>query len=307
MEEESMHLLGKETATPDGATAVTAHDFSVSRARSAFNSRDIEASRAEHSKRRGHNESHTQAGEYLSAFVFGGMDGILTTFCLIASAVGTSANHALAPVVLLVLAIANLVADGFSMGCGELVSQLAAVDHARLERAREEWEVENNLEGEIEEMVEIYTGKGLPEEDARLVMTTLARYPQVFVDVMMVEELKITTDTSEGWTEPIKHGTAMFCAFVLFGMIPVLAYVPLAIHDATVSQRGVHSSVAGVPFYASVSLTVVALLVLGALKGVVTSRPPVRSALTLSSVGIVAASISFILGVVLSKAVAGDV
>lgn len=52
----------------------------------------------------------------------------------------------------------------------------AEVDRAIREEKREAWEYDNNPEGEIEEMVELYVKKGVPEQTAREAMTILAKY-----------------------------------------------------------------------------------------------------------------------------------
>jgi hypothetical protein len=50
-------------------------------------------------------------------------------------------------------------------------------------------ETTNFLEGEKQEMIEIYMGKGLSEEDATNIITTMAKYKDFFVDHMLVMEL----------------------------------------------------------------------------------------------------------------------
>lgn len=52
----------------------------------------------------------------------------------------------------------------------------AEVDRAIREENREIWEYDNNTEGEIDEMVDLYVKKGVPEEPAREAMTILAKY-----------------------------------------------------------------------------------------------------------------------------------
>lgn len=66
--------------------------------------------------------------------------------------------------VVIVLGVANLIADGLSMGIGEYISGQAEIEYIRSERKRERWECDNNIIGEKREMVDIYVGKGMERE-----------------------------------------------------------------------------------------------------------------------------------------------
>jgi vacuolar iron transporter family protein len=56
--------------------------------------------------------------DYLSEFVYGGIDGAVTTFAVVAGATGARFSAQ----VILVLGFANLIADGFSMSVGSYLS-----------------------------------------------------------------------------------------------------------------------------------------------------------------------------------------
>lgn len=60
--------------------------------------------------------------DYLSEFVYGGIDGAVTTFAVVAGATGARFDIK----ILLVLGFANLIADGFSMGVGSYLSTKSA-------------------------------------------------------------------------------------------------------------------------------------------------------------------------------------
>lgn len=57
--------------------------------------------------------------EYLPQFVYGGIDGIVTTFAVVSGSAGAS----LSPQVVLILGFANLFADGFSMSIGAYMAE----------------------------------------------------------------------------------------------------------------------------------------------------------------------------------------
>jgi hypothetical protein len=77
------------------------------------------------------------------------------------------------------------------MGVGEFLSSKAENEWILSERQREEWEMDNYPEGEISEMIEIYEEKGMTTADAKLVVETMAKYKDFFVDVMMQHELEL--------------------------------------------------------------------------------------------------------------------
>ncbi len=55
---------------------------------------------------------------YLPEFVYGGIDGAITTFAVVSGAIGAS----LSPAIILILGFANLIADGFSMSVSNYLS-----------------------------------------------------------------------------------------------------------------------------------------------------------------------------------------
>lgn len=92
------------------------------------------------------------------------------------------------------------------------------------EKKREEWEMENYRDGEIREMIDIYVGKGLSPEDAKVVIETMAKYENFFVDVMMQQELELQVPEEDHVEQSMKEGFVMFCSFAFFGSAPLLGY-----------------------------------------------------------------------------------
>lgn len=64
--------------------------------------------------------------EYIAEFVYGGIDGAVTTFAVVSGAIGAS----LSPSIILILGFANLFADGFSMGVSNYLSSKSQQDLA---------------------------------------------------------------------------------------------------------------------------------------------------------------------------------
>jgi len=80
-------------------------------------------------------------------------------------------------------------------------------------------------EGEIQEMIEIFTKKGMTQEDAEMLMRKYAEYPDLFVEFMMNFELDLQVPNQDD--PPWKHGLVTFCSFIFFGLFPLLGYAIL--------------------------------------------------------------------------------
>ena len=189
----------------------------------AYNKRDGNASKLQHDKNvsKLNNEDYHKVfgGDVVKSIVFGGLDGIITTFAVITSAYANS----LAGKIVLILGFSNVLADAISMGHGDYFSEKAEQDYIQAQYEREQWEMNNYMEGEINEMVGLYKNKyKLPEDEARSILTQMAKYPNLFLDHMMVVELEMLPPDPD--TNPMKNGIVTFLSFLLFGSIPLVFY-----------------------------------------------------------------------------------
>ena len=64
-------------------------------------------------------------GEYIAEIIYGANDGIVTTFAVVSGVAGA----ALDPTIVLILGLANLLADGFSMGMSNFLSRRSERDY----------------------------------------------------------------------------------------------------------------------------------------------------------------------------------
>jgi vacuolar iron transporter family protein len=87
----------------------------------------------------------------IKSLVFGGLDGIITTYAIICAAVGANFSHK----TVIVMATANLIADAISMGVGDALSEKAEMDFVRREWDRESWEMDENPDGEVRERTNV--------------------------------------------------------------------------------------------------------------------------------------------------------
>jgi len=186
--------------------------------------------------------------------------------------------------VILVLGFSNMFADALSMGMGDALSTMAENAAILKERSREAWELANFKEGEIEEMVEIYEEKGMSRQDAEIVVRTMAKYEDFFVDRMMTDELDLMVPDPDD--NPWFDGLVTFCSFVFFGVFPLLAYACTV--GSALEER--------VLFGISCGLTLFMLFVLGAIKSMFTIQSWYASGMEIMLFGGFTAFVSFIIG-----------
>jgi len=226
------------------------------------------------------------SGKYIKSIIYGGLDGIISVFVTIAAGSGSDIGIGLA----LALGLAKLFAGGISMGVGDWLATDAEVDMAKRERKREEWECENFIEGEIEEMIELYVSKGLDYQSATTLVNILASNKKTFVDIMMAEELGISQDTEDAI--PWKHGAVNFASFLTLGFVPLIAFVII------IGIGNLHPYA----FYASIVITFFTLLGMGIMKGALTGSSIWKSALLTVGLGTLTAFIGWFSSYILNRA-----
>ena len=181
------------------------------------------------------------------------------------------------------MGVANLIADGISMGLGDYLSEKAENEYHNLEYKREKWEMENNPVGEVHEMIELYEQQGITTEDATNILETMAKYPTFFVDHMMQVELNIPPPDPEA--SPAKKGMVTAGSFFVFGFVPLLAYVALG---DVLTPDGL--------FWVSICLTASATFLLGWVKGTLAHQNRFIAGASMTANGALAAGASFVVG-----------
>jgi VIT1/CCC1 family predicted Fe2+/Mn2+ transporter len=257
----------------------------VDQAREAYRKGDLGGSAAAHSADRiatSAREEHGAASHaYLGNMVYGGLDGIVTTFAVVSGVAGARLGNG----IVLILGLANLFADGFSMAVGAYLSSKSEQEYYDRECQREAWEVEHFPKGERSELIAIYRAKGYSDEDANRLVDIQTQKPDLWVKTMMVEELGMMKDARN----PMTSALATLGSFILAGVLPLLVYLV-----------GLAAPVpAGVSFPASLGLSAVALFALGAAKVLVTERNFLKSGLEMLVVGGAAAGVAYIVGALL--------
>ncbi|MFZ5535205.1 MAG: VIT1/CCC1 transporter family protein [Patescibacteria group bacterium] len=223
----------------------------------------------------------TAFSQYLREIVYGGNDGIVTTFAVVAGFAGAQQDPVTSsvPVItVLLFGLANLFADGLSMGLGSFLSLRADQEVYRNEKAKEHHEILHEPEGEFAETITILHNKGFSEKDATTLASIYRTNPSYWTEFMMKDELEMTNPEGE---KPIVVAVATFLAFICFGTIPL---VPYMIHMG--------SNV----FLYSVIATASALLLLGALRAGVTQRKPFQTISETLLVGGISALVAYVVG-----------
>src|SRR3990172_5904313 len=178
--------------------------------------------------------------------------------------------------VVLILGLANLFADGFSMATGAYLSTKSEQEYYAREYEREAWEVDHFPDGERAELVEVYRGGGYSGDDAGKLVEIQSKDRHRWVKAMMVDELGMLPDERR----PLLSGLATLASFIVAGSLPLLVYLV-----------GLAVPIPGeVSFPTSLGLSAVALFGLGAAKVFVTRRNAFRSGLEMLVVGSLAAN-----------------
>ena len=155
--------------------------------------------------------------KYLGEFVYGGIDGCVTTFAVVAGSVGAGLESA----VIIILGFANLLADGFAMSVGAYLSSKSNKDNYDKHRQVELWEVEHMPDSEKEEIREIYRAKGFTGDLLEKVVQVITSDKNRWVDEMMKDELEMMKDDKS----PLYIGGVTYLSFLLIGLIPLIIYV----------------------------------------------------------------------------------
>lgn len=217
-------------------------------------------------------------GPVIHDIVYGGNDGIVTTFAVVAGTVGADLPH----YVVIILGLANLFADGVSMATGSFLSIKSEMDQYKRLRKEELKEIEEIPNMERQEIEYYYKKKGFSGKALEDAVAIITADKDRWADVMMLEEHGMTEDTA---SQPVLHGFMTFLSFQIFGAIPLLPFI----FGASIENR---FTIAGVSTFA-------ALFLLGLTRSIVTNERIFRGPIEIVSVGALGAIVAYIVGVAL--------
>lgn len=214
---------------------------------------------------------------YLRDWVYGGIDGSVTTFAVVSGVVGAH----LSPAVILILGAANVFADGFSMASSNFLATKAERDDAEHLEAIEQRHVDSDPEGEREEVRQIFKAKGLHGEELERIVELITADRTLWVRTMLTEEYGLPWQVRSAW----RAGVSTFSAFFVCGLVPLLPFI------------------FGVPraFALSTALTGGVFFTIGSIKSKWSTISWWRSGLETLVVGSVAAALAYAVGMLLKS------
>ncbi|MCF2906433.1 VIT1/CCC1 transporter family protein [Octadecabacter sp. CECT 8868] len=204
--------------------------------------------------------------------VYGAIDGTVTTFAIVAGVAGAG----LSPFVVVVLGLANVLADGFSMAAANYSGIKAEQDNYKRIRQIEEQHINDHPKGERLEVREILSRKGLSGRVLDQATDAVTQDKESWIELMMEGEYGLGGIDPR----PLRAALTTFVAFLVAGMVPVSPFL-FGLDNA---------------FQLSAWMTMFTFFCIGALKSHWSLTPWWRSALETMLIGGAAAGLAFGVG-----------
>ena len=209
---------------------------------------------------------------YLRDWVYGGIDGTVTTFAIVTGVIGAR----LSPRIILILGGASLIADGFAMAAANYLATRAEHEEFHYTEAVERRQIEAAPAGERDEVREILLGYGLKGELLEKAVAAITADHDQWVRMMLREEYGLPAIVRSAW----RAAVSTFSAFLICGLIPLAPFI-----------GGLRS-----PFILSAVTTGLMFILIGALKSRWSIRPWWYSGLTAFAIGGGAAVVAYATG-----------
>ncbi len=217
-----------------------------------------------------------QKSSYLRDFVYGAIDGSVSTFAVVSGVIGAHFSI----IVILVLGLANLFADGFSMAAANFLGTKTEKDEYDYYEDFEEEQIDKAPHHEIEEIRQIFAAKGFNEEETETIVKKITSDEKLWVKTMMREEYGLAEKIRSPW----KAGFCTFTAFMICGFIPLIPFI-LKFKNAFLE--------AGI-------ITSILFFLIGAIKSKWSPKSWWYSGFTILFIGGIAAAIAFLVGFLFS-------
>ncbi len=209
---------------------------------------------------------------YLRDFIYGGIDGAVTTFAVVAGVAGAS----LSSTVIIIMGLANLVADGFSMAASNYSGTKSEIDDYHRLREMRLREIREHPEAVRMRTSQLLAAKGLSGETLQSASAAIANRTDRWVEFLMTEE----HGQPMVRRDPLKSAFATFIAFAICGLVPLIPFfIDL-----------------GEPFMTGIIMTGIVFFLIGAAKSHWSTANWWRSGLETFLIGMAAALLAYLAG-----------
>lgn len=214
----------------------------------------------------------TERPNYLRDWVYGGIDGAITTFAIVAGVVGAN----LSAKIIIILGLANLFADGFSMAASNYSGTKTEADELERIRQIEKKHISLEPEGEREEIRQILMAKGLTGTALSDAVAAITSNEETWINTMLMEEYNLSINLRS----PLISGLSTFLSFFICGAIPLLPFLLGVDHSMEIA----------------LVTTAIAFFAIGAIKSKWSIATWWKSGMETLVIGMTASAMAFIIG-----------
>lgn len=218
------------------------------------------------------------AHSYMGDAVLGAIDGAVTTFAVVSGVIGAELSSS----IVLILGMANLLADGLSMAVSNYLGTRTEAETVARRRTDEERQIDVIPEGETEEVREIFRQKGFEGDVLEKIVSVITSDRSLWVNTMLQEEHGLRLEGPSA----VRAGAVTFAAFVVAGAMPLLFFAIEAAFPGSIGDEFLWSAV----------ITAATFFSVGAMKSRFVERHWLRAGLETLLIGGAAASIAFAVG-----------
>lgn len=222
-------------------------------------------------------------GNALRAAVLGVNDGLMSSVSLVMGVAGANPGRSF----VLLTGIAGLIAGSFSMALGEWLSVRSSAESFARQVEIERDELEMMPEEEEAELTLIYQAKGFTEAEAKEAAKRIIKNPVTALDTLTREELGMSADEVGN---PWVAGSTSFFLFAIGAILPVVPWIFVGGTTAVIAS-GIAAGLG--------------LFLAGAVTTLFTGRSILFSGGRMLVFGIVAATVTFLIGKAIGVNAAG--
>jgi VIT1/CCC1 family predicted Fe2+/Mn2+ transporter/rubrerythrin len=212
--------------------------------------------------------------------IFGANDGLVSTLAFVAGVVGAITN----PTIVLLSGVAELFAGTISMAVGSYQSAKSELEVLERENQRKKDKKGTTLKEERAELIKLYEAEGFKKGEATAIVDRIAKKSDLPLQSRTLEDLGLSP---KELGNPVKAGVLCGVSFGLAAIVPILPFaLPISTWEALIT---------------SAIGTVVTLFGVGAMKTIFSRKNWIWSGLEMMVIGASAATITFIIGTIVSS------